>query len=85
MPDLPIQQKLWDDFERVARRQNKRPEALAQQLLREYVQRLSDEELIARSSALARKAPFPIAKTEAVIRRFRRDKKTTRRSSGGPS
>jgi hypothetical protein len=91
MPDLSIQQDLWDDFRLVAKRQKKRPEALAQQVLREYLQRWSDEELIDRSSALARKASFPAASTEEVIRRYRHNKRlqnrktTTRRSPSGPS
>lgn len=75
MPALPIRQKLWDDFRVVAERQNKRPEALAQQVLREYVRRYSDEELIARSSHFARAAPFVAGETEEVLRRHRRRKK----------
>jgi hypothetical protein len=75
MPELPIRQKLWDEFRLVAERQNKRPEALAQKLLREYVERCSDEELIARSSASARKAKLAAHETEEVIRRYRRRKK----------
>jgi len=76
MPEVPIQRKLWDDFRLVAERQRKRPEALAQQVLREYLRRWSDEELLARSSAAARKAPFTSAETESVIRRYRRSKRT---------
>jgi hypothetical protein len=75
MPELAIRQKLWDEFRLVAERQNRRPEALAQQVLREYVKRCSDEELIARSSELACRAPFALKETEEVIGGYRRQKR----------
>jgi hypothetical protein len=56
----------------VAQKQKKTPEKLAQQVLRDYVQQFKDEELLERSSAAARRAPFRMDETENVVRRYRR-------------
>lgn len=72
MPELKIRKGLWEDFVAVAERQSKKPESLAQQVLRDYVQQFSDEELLARSSAAARRAPFRMDETEQTIRQYRK-------------
>ena len=74
MPDLTIRERLWADLVEVAGRQRKKPETLAQQVLLEYIQRVSDEELLDRSTAAARRAPFRIDSTEEVVRNFRQKK-----------
>ena len=74
MPDVTIRKRLWDDFVAVAEKQNKKPETLAQQVLKDYLQRISDEELLQRSAAAARRAPFRMDDTEQVIREHRRRK-----------
>lgn len=75
MPDLTIRQGLWDDLVVVAEKQRKKPQTLAQQAIQEYVQRKSDEELLERSATAARRAPFRMSETEAVIREYRRKKR----------
>jgi hypothetical protein len=75
MPDLTIRQGLWDDLVVVAEKQHKRPQTLAQQVIQEYVQRMSDEELLERSATAARRAPFRMDETEGVIRDYRRKKR----------
>jgi hypothetical protein len=74
MPDLTIRKGLWDDFVEVAEKQHKKPETLVQQVLQEYIQRVSDEELLDRSASAARRAPFRMDTTEAVIRSYRQKK-----------
>ena len=76
MPDLSIRKGLWDDFVEVADKQHKKPETLAQQVLQEYVQRVSDEELLRRSASAARGALFRMDATEDVIRKYRQKKHT---------
>jgi hypothetical protein len=51
------------------------PRPWRKEVLRDYVQRCSDEELIARSSDFARRAAIAMEETEEVIRRHRRQKK----------
>ncbi len=72
MPDLTIRKGLWDDLVVVAEKQRKKPQTLALQAIQEFVQRMSDEELLVRSAIAARRAPFRIDATEDVIRNTRR-------------
>jgi hypothetical protein len=74
MPDLKIEKHLWEELVSVAGRRKQKPETLARQVLRDYIQQVSDEELLERSAAAARKAPFRMAETEEVIRQYRRKK-----------
>ena len=74
MPDVTIRKGVWDNFVLVAEKQHKKPETLAQQVLQEYIQRVSDEELLERSASAARRAPFRTDETEAVIRKYRERK-----------
>jgi hypothetical protein len=39
--------------------------------LDEYLRRLADEELLARSQRAARRAPLALAETESAIRKYR--------------
>ncbi len=72
MPDLTIRKGLWSEFVDVAEKQHKSPEALVEQVLKEYIQRVSDEDLLKRSVSTARRAPFRIDATEEVVRTFRK-------------
>jgi hypothetical protein len=70
-----IHEKLWKDIVALARQRRQRAEALAEQVLRDYVQRVSDEELLARSARAARGAKFGMEETEEVVKKFRSGRK----------
>jgi len=72
MAELEIQERLWNDFAAVARRRETPPQALVEELLRDFIQRASDDELLARSQRAARRARFRMADTEELVRRYRR-------------
>jgi hypothetical protein len=71
MPDLKIRQQLWNDLQAAAARQGEQPESLAIKALREFLDRLADDNLIARSQRAARRSKLRIADTEQAIRRHR--------------
>ncbi len=75
MVEIEIQDALWDEFAAIARSQRTPPEALAEQVLREFVQRVSDEALLARSERAARRSRFRIEETENIIRQHRSRKR----------
>jgi hypothetical protein len=75
MPEVRIKQSVWNSIRSAALKQGRKPEALANRALREFLQRLEDEELIARSQKAARKSAFPLAETENVIRQYRQRKR----------
>lgn len=83
MAEVKIAETLWTDFVALAQRQRRRPEALAEKALRDYMDRLADEELIAETARAARRAKFRIQDTEEIIRQYRR--KRTRKSRNGPA
>jgi hypothetical protein len=72
MAELSIQESLWDDFVALAERRQVQPDTLAEHVLRDYIQRAADEELLAGSERAARRARFRMADTEAIIRDHRR-------------
>jgi hypothetical protein len=72
MPEVMIRDSVWREFVAVAQKKRTAPEALAQRVLRDYVQQVSDEELLVRSSRAARRAPFSIRDSESIVREFRR-------------
>jgi hypothetical protein len=78
MPAVQIRQGLWNDLVVAAEKKRLKPEALANQALRDFLQRAADEELLARSSRSARRTAFPASETEDVIRRYRRKKSASR-------
>ncbi|NLX99190.1 MAG: hypothetical protein GXY83_23890 [Rhodopirellula sp.] len=77
MPDLKIGKGLWNDFVVIAEKRKQKPESLAQEVLRDFVRQFTDEELIERSSAAARRAPFRIEDSEEMVRQYRRSRKTS--------
>ena len=72
MPEVMIRESVWREFVAVAQKKRQTPQSLAQRVLRDYVQRVSDEELLARSARAAQRAPFPIRDSEDVVGEFRR-------------
>ncbi len=74
MPAVSIRASLWSNLVAVAEKKRKKPEALAQQVLSDYVQQVADEELLSRSARAARRARFKTGETEEVVRRYRRRK-----------
>jgi len=72
MADVTIHESLWHDFKALAARQHRKPDQLVQQVLREYVQRVSDEDLLAASAHAARRSKFRMADTERVVRGYRK-------------
>jgi hypothetical protein len=72
MAELKIQESLWDDFVAVAEREKTPPHELAERVLRDYIQRVSDEELLARSERASRRARFRISDAEEIVREHRR-------------
>jgi hypothetical protein len=71
MPDLRIRQQLWNDLRAAAAKQGEQPESLATKALQEFLDRLADEDLIARSQHAACRSKLRIADTEQAIRRHR--------------
>ena len=65
-------------FRQVVRRQ--RTEALAENALLEYLQRLDDGELLQSSERAGRRTKFPIGETEQVIRKWRRKQERSNRA-----
>lgn len=72
MVELQIQDALWHEFVSVAERERTVPQALAERVLREYIQRAADEELLARSERAARRTGFRIDDSEEIVRQHRR-------------
>ena len=70
-----IRERLWEGLVAAARKRHQRAEALAEDALSDYLQRLADEELLDQSQRFARKAKFPIRRTEAVVRQWRRKRR----------
>lgn len=76
MPELKISKGVWDDFAAIAEKRNRKPDALAQDVLREFIQQFTDEELLERSSEAACRALFRIEDSEDLLRRHRLSRKT---------
>ncbi len=72
LAQITIREALWEDIIAMAQRQRQKAEILVENVLRDYVRRIADEELLARSEQAARRSKFRIGETEAVIRRYRR-------------
>jgi hypothetical protein len=74
MAEVRIRERIWENIKAAAAQQGERPEALANRALEEYLGRLADEELIARSSKAAKRTAFRATETEKVIGQYRRRK-----------
>jgi len=74
MPAINIRRGVWEDLVAVADKQRRKPETLANQALQEFLRRVSDDELLSRSAAMARRSTLLAGDVEESIRRFRRKK-----------
>jgi hypothetical protein len=72
-----IREKVWKDFVALAHQRHQKADALAEQVLRDYVRRVADEELLSRSVRAARRAKFRMEETEEIVKRFRRSRERT--------
>lgn len=74
MPAVEIREKLWTGLLAAAQKQHRKPEALANQALQDFLDRSEDRELLSRSAATARRGSTRMADAEEAVRRFRRKK-----------
>jgi len=75
MPDINIRQSVWNRIKSAAARQGRKPEALANRAIQEFLDRLTDEELISQSTKAARRAPLRLENTEKAIKAYRERKR----------
>jgi len=87
MGALTIREAIWQDFVELAKRQRRKPEALAERVLRDYVRRIEDEELFEESSREARRharrTGLRMRDVEEAIRQLRRDRAKRETRNGG--
>ena len=74
MPELAISDKVWKDLVSLAEGKKLKPGRLAERVIKDYIRRCADEELIAETERAAQRAPFRIEDTEEIIRQYRRRK-----------
>ena len=58
MAEVTITENLWHDLLRVARRHRRKPQAVAEEALRDFLRREADEQLLAQSQSAARRSRF---------------------------
>lgn len=87
---VKIPKWLWEEFKGCAKRRRRKPEFLVQQVAFDYVQRVTDAQLLADSRRDAQRAKFRIQDTEELIRQLRRrrlekatDGRAKKASAGG--
>ena len=68
MAEIKVRDRVWHDFVLVAKQKQKKPEALAERLLRDFLERAADEDLLKRSVQAARRSPFTVGEIEAAIK-----------------
>jgi hypothetical protein len=74
MPSVDIRKGVWNELVSAAEKRRQKPEALANEALKDFLARMADEDLLDRSSRAARRAPLRTAETEVAIRRYRSTK-----------
>ena len=77
MAEVTIREKVWHDFVELAQQLRRKPQALAESVLRDYVQRVEDEKLLADSRRDALRANLEHEDIEELIRAFRKKKAAT--------
>ena len=70
-----IREKLWKELVALARQRHQKAVALVEQVLRDYVQRVADEDLLSRSACAARQTRFRMQETEAIVKKSRDSRK----------
>jgi hypothetical protein len=73
--EVTIQENVWQGLVKEARRRRKKPEDLADAVLREYLERLADETLLDKSARAAQATSFRANQSEEIIRQYRKQKK----------
>ena len=76
MAPVVIREPIWNDLVAVAKSRRQKADALVEQVLRDFVRGVSDQDLLIRSEHAARRAKFRVEATEDIIRRHRRRKRT---------
>jgi predicted transcriptional regulator len=74
MHEVRIRDEIWEDLKAAAERRQRKPDALANQALKDFLRRIADEELLARSIASARRSPVRASNAERAVRELRRKK-----------
>ncbi len=74
MPELQLQMsaRMWKDLMSAAERKSRKPQAMAKEALRDYLQRMEDEELLEASCTDASQSGFDFEKTEEAIKAWRK-------------
>jgi len=62
-----LQESLWESLVALAKKKRKKPSSLVQQAVRDYLQRVADEELLAESERQARRSGISAANVESLI------------------
>ena len=75
MAEIKVRDQIWHDFVSIAKKKQKKPEALAERLLRDYLERAADEDLLTQSVQAARRSPFTVAEIEAAIKTRRKSER----------
>lgn len=68
---IPLQQSLWESLVALAKKKRKKPSSLVQQAVRDFLQRVADEDLLAESDHQARKTGMNADNVESLIARHR--------------
>jgi hypothetical protein len=68
---IPIEESLWHSLVALAKKKRKKPGSLAEQAVRDYLQRIEDEELLDQSERQAQKTGISPSKAESLIRQRR--------------
>ena len=75
MAELTLASALWREWTAFAKRKRSTPGQLAERALREYLERMEDEELLVRSRRAARKNTANLAQVEKAIKERRTKKR----------
>ncbi len=78
---LQVSARMWKNFVSAAERKSRKPQALVKEAMRNYLQRLEDEELLKTSCEDARRSGFDFKKTDEAIKDWR---KKNRQEQGSP-
>lgn len=68
---MAFREKVWKELVDLARRKRTKPETLAERAVIDFLQRVTDEDLILRSESAARKRGLASSRAEELIRKFR--------------
>ncbi len=69
---LQVSARMWKNFVSAAERKSRKPQAMANEALRNYLQQLEDEELLEASTEDARRSGFDFEKTDDAIKNWRK-------------